>query len=168
MSAAALILPISLISALLLLVAALHDLAVRTVPNVIPALLLAAGLVLRAQDATLLAGLAAMLCVFVATTICWLRGWMGGGDVKLYAACSLLLAPAQVLPFVLASALFGGVLALVYLSLRAVTPKRANGMRPRSLAARMLRCERRRIRRGGPLPYAAAIALGAIFTLAAA
>jgi prepilin peptidase CpaA len=67
--------------------------------------------------------------------------------------------------FILASALAGGVLALIYLGLRAVTPVRPNGVRPQRFLARLIRAERRRVRRGGPLPYASAIALGAICVL---
>jgi prepilin peptidase CpaA len=37
--------------------------------------------------------------------------------------------------------------------------------RPPSLAARIIRVERWRLRRGGPLPYAVAIASGAFFVL---
>ncbi len=149
----------------LLLFAAAHDVALRTVPNVVPALLILAGAILRLDAGNFFVGLACMFCVFLVTAFCWRRGWMGGGDVKLYAACALLVPPALVLKFVLASALVGGVLSLIYLFLRAVSPKRANGVRPQSFVARLVRAERRRVRRGGPLPYASAIALGAICTL---
>jgi hypothetical protein len=39
------------------------------------------------------------------------------------------------------------------------------GARPRSLLARIVRVERRRLSRGGPLPYASAIAAGTIFII---
>lgn len=149
----------------LLLFAALHDVALRTVPNIVPALLILAGVLLRLASGNLLAGAACMAAVFVATALCWQRGWMGGGDVKLYAACALLVPPGLVMNFILASALAGGALALLYLALRAVSPKRPNGLRPQTFLARLVRAESRRVRRGGPLPYASAIALGAICTL---
>ena len=160
---------LSLVTAgiVLLLAAALHDVAVRTVPNTISVLLLALGVVLRVDDTMVLPGLAATGAIFVVTTFCWLRGWMGGGDVKLYAACGMLVPPPLVLPFVLTSALAGGVLALLYLVLRLVLPVRPCGVRPAAFVARVVRAERRRIGKGGPLPYAAAIAAGAVFTLTA-
>ena len=62
---------------------------------------------------------------------------------------------------VAATALAGGVLALAFvigrkLAKRPVTP------RPRAVLGRILRCEQWRLYRGGPLPYAAAIATGGV------
>ncbi len=104
------------------------------------------------------------LVVFVLAAICWRRGWMGGGDVKLLAAAAIAVPPSLVLSFITAVALCGGVLALLYLVAgRMVAPPPAS--RPRSLLARALRVEQWRIRRGGPLPYACAIAAGGLFIL---
>jgi prepilin peptidase CpaA len=89
---------------------------------------------------------------------------MGGGDVKLLGAAALLVPPATV-PHMLALVAFaGGILALIYLVGRAVAPRPA-GRRPHMLPLRILRAECWRIRRGGPLPYACAIAAGAALTL---
>ena len=157
-----------LLTCLLLAAAALHDVAVRTVPNVIPGLLLLIGLVWRLCDHSLLFGLAACASVFIATAIFWRRGWMGGGDVKLYAACALVVPPGLVLSFVLASAVIGGVLAVLYIVLNRLVPAQRRAGRPAGWMARLVRVERRRISHGGPLPYAAAIALGAMLTLVGA
>ena len=140
--------------AALLVMASLHDLVARTILNWLAGALAVLGFVLRA--------LTAGLVVFVLAAICWRRGWMGGGDVKLLAAAAIAVPPSLVLSFITAVALCGGVLALLYLVAgRMVAPPPAP--RPRSLLARALRVEQWRIRRGGPLPYACAIAAGALF-----
>jgi prepilin peptidase CpaA len=155
-----------LLVAALLLYAALHDIAARTIPDLVPGALAAAGIVLRLLAGDLLAGLAAAAIVFALTAFAWWRGWMVGGDVKLLAATALVVAPASVPGFVLAVALAGGVLAMTYLFLGRFLTIR-NGPRPSSLPRRALRAEAWRIGRRGPLPYGVAIAAGAIFTLAA-
>ena len=153
-----------LCSAGLLLMAALHDLAARTVPNWMAGVLAVLGLALRAVAGGLLAGLCAGAVVFVLAAICWRRGWMGGGDVKLLAASAVVVPPSLVLSFIAAVAICGGVLAIAYLIAgRLVAAPRT--ARPRTLLARALRVERWRIQRGGPLPYACAIAAGGLFIL---
>ncbi len=93
---------------------------------------------------------------------------MGGGDVKLLAAAALLLPPRLVPGYVLAVALAGGVLGLLYLGLGALLRRRApraTPRRPATLLRRALRAEAWRIRRRGPLPYGCAIAAGALFAV---
>ena len=148
----------------LLLIAALHDFIARTVPNWLAGTVAVSGIALRVLTGSLLGGAAVGLVVFVLAAICWRRGWMGGGDVKLLAAPAILIPPPLALNFVSAVAICGGVLALIYLLAgRIVTPPPVQ--RPHSLPARALRVERWRIRRGGPLPYACAIAAGGLFIL---
>lgn len=148
----------------LLLAAALHDSAFRTVPNAVPAALAALGLALRAAAGDLVAGLAAAAAVFAMLLFCWHRGWLGGGDVKLAAAAALLVPPPLVPSLLLATALAGGLLAALYLAASRLVPPPPPG-RPAGLLARAWRCERWRLHRRGPLPYAAAIAAGALATL---
>jgi prepilin peptidase CpaA len=100
--------------------------------------------------------------VFVISALCWRQGWVGGADVKLIGAASLSIAPSSIPVFMAAVAIAGGGLAAVYLMLRQVLPRPAQG-KPRSGLARALRAEQWRIRRGGPLPYACAIACGFLF-----
>ncbi len=147
-----------------LLVASLHDIVARTAPDWAAVVLLASGLALRLIYGNLLPGLAIGLLVFVLAAVCWRLGWMGGGDVKLLAAASVFVPPGQALPFILAVTLSGGVLALLYLvAQRFVAPP--SSVRPHTLWGRALRAERWRIRRGGPLPYACAIAVGGLLVL---
>lgn len=151
-----------LAGAALLLAAALHDIVARTVPNWIAGVLLLTGLALRVIDGTLLTGLLAAFLVLLATYVCWRRGWMGGGDVKLLAAAAMVVPPAAELGFVAAVALAGSALALIYLAARRLVA-RPGTRRPTGLIARAARAERWRIHRGGPLPYACAIAAGFLF-----
>ena len=149
----------------LLLAATLHDIAARTIPDQVSAAVALVGLADRLAGGGLVPALAAAGAVFVFAFLCWCRGWMGGGDVKLLAAATLLLPAGQpaalaTLAYLCAVALAGGVLAGLYLLLRVVVSL-PSGRRPVGLLARALRAERWRIRRGGPLPYAAAIAAGA-------
>ncbi|MBC4018885.1 prepilin peptidase [Siccirubricoccus deserti] len=148
----------------LLAAAALHDVAVRTIPNALPLLLAIDGTILRVLKGDIAWGLAASGAVFILAALCWRRGLMGGGDVKLLGAATLLVAPGMSVGLLLNVSLAGGALALIYLALRRAVAAPVPG-RPAGLLRRILRTERRRVRAGGPLPYATSIAAGAIFTL---
>jgi prepilin peptidase CpaA len=154
------------LAAVLLVYAALHDVAARTVPNWLPLCLLVLGCGARLADHSLLAGAAVGLITFVALLGLWLGGAMGGGDVKLWAATALLIPPLlqPELAFLLRVLLCGGVLAIFYLLLRFCVP-RPRGPRQGGLLRRIVRAEAWRIGRRAPLPYACAIAGGALSTL---
>jgi prepilin peptidase CpaA len=103
----------------------------------------------------IIAGLALWLPFYV-------MGWLGAGDVKLYAAAGAWLGPARAVEGALVGALFGAVLAVVYmlksqgikqtaetLGMAAATPEmlaRPSGTGKRSV-----------------LPYGVAIAFGALW-----
>ncbi|OYV50635.1 MAG: hypothetical protein B7Y73_03400 [Acidocella sp. 35-58-6] len=159
-------------AACLLVYAALHDLAARTVPNWLPLCLLALGVVVRVADHSLRIGLIITAITFVALFAIWFSGMMGGGDVKLWAATVLLIPPhLQVeMNFFLRVFLIGGALAVVYLALwLPVARLRSRGVgtfgAAQSLLQRVVRAEVWRISRRGPLPYAVAISGSAILTL---
>ena len=149
-------------SAVVLLNAALCDVAIRILPNRAALALLAIGLALRASDGTLPLAVAAAAAVFAVMFLLWWHGIMGGGDVKLLAACATLVPPAGILSLLLATALAGGVLAGLYLALGRLGPRRFAPRRPRSLPGRVWRIECWRISRRGPLPYGCAIAAGVL------
>jgi prepilin peptidase CpaA len=153
-----------LLGMLCLLIAAVHDVIARTAPNWAASVLVLAGLALRAVHGQLVTGLCVGAVVFVVAAFCWRRGWMGGGDVKLLAAAAILVPPAQSFTFITVVAVAGGLLAVIYIAARRIVPA-PSAVRPRHLLARALRAERWRIRRGGPLPYACAIAAGGLFVL---
>ena len=158
---------LTVVAAGLLVYAALHDVAARTVPNWLPAALLVIGCCARLIDHSLLSGGIVAAVTFAALFVIWLLGAMGGGDVKLWTATVLLIPPMlqPELAFFLRVVVFGGILAVIYLALRPLVPKRPPPARPAGLLLRVLRVETWRISRRGPLPYACAIAGGAIVTL---
>lgn len=147
----------------LLCVAALYDLGWRLIPNLVPLALASAGLLLRLAEGAhaIVASLVAAAAAAVLLGVAWWRGVLGGGDAKLGVAASLFVPPHALAPFLLATALAGGVLALAFLLARPLLPRR---IRPAGRAApllnRLARAEAWRIRRG-VLPYAVAIAAGA-------
>jgi len=148
----------------LLVVAATHDLAARTIPNALPAFLAGGGFLLHLAAGDLPAALVVATLVFVTAVLCWFRGWLGGGDVKLLAAAAMVVPVVALPAFILDVGLAGGLLALLYLLARRLVPA-ASVATPVSLAARVWRAECWRIRRGGPLPYGVAIAAGGVLTL---
>ena len=155
---------LTLTGAGVLLAASVHDIIARTVPDWMALALALFGLALRAMAGSLPAGLLAGAIVFVLAAFCWRRGWLGGADVKLLGAAAIVVSPNDVLTFIAAVALAGGVLALLYLAARRIVGAPA-ARRPGRLIARALRAERWRIHRGGPLPYACAIAAGFLFVV---
>lgn len=152
------------VSILLFLSAALHDVIARTVPNGLVVALAIVGVVARFIDQSLLLGVAIGTVTFFAAVLCWRRGWMGGGDVKLLGAGAIAIPPLHILSFITVMAVSGAGLALIYLLGRTLpAPRRSR--RPESFLARVARVERWRLHRGGPLPYACAIAMGGLLVL---
>jgi prepilin peptidase CpaA len=148
--------------ACMILAASLHDIVARTIPNGLALALAAAGIAVSVLDGHIYGSLLTACGVFLAAAVIWRRGWMGGGDVKLLGACALGIAPGSVLTFIAAVAIAGGVLAVLYLVARSLVSM-SRRQRPDGLIARAVRVERWRICRGGPLPYACAIAAGVLF-----
>ena len=144
-----------------LLFAALHDLGFRTVPNQVSVCILMLGIILRLQQGDLGAGLLCGLLTFVVTYVFWRFGWIGGADAKLLSASAVFVAPALLPTMIIDISLSGGVLAIIYLLGGYFAPRQIILAAPRvSIIARARRCELRRLRRRGPLPYAVAIATG--------
>jgi prepilin peptidase CpaA len=136
------------------LAAAGFDLATRRIPDLLSVAIVgafvmaapASGVDLVALGRHLLAG----AFVFALGALCFSRGWLGGGDVKLLAACAVWLGWDALFPFALATVMAGGVLAVAVLALRRLPPDWRERPPLSVLAAE----------RG--LPYAVAIAVGAI------
>lgn len=81
------------------------------------------------------------------------RGWLGGGDAKLLAAISLWAGPALVMPFLLYTAAAGGLLSGVYWFAARRSLAAAGGPDEKGLRAGLKT----------PVPYALAVAIGAIY-----
>lgn len=107
---------------------------------------------------SLLVCLAVLAVLTIGGTLVYSRGGIGAGDIKLAIAGSGMLSYPLCVPFLLYTAIAGGLLALVFLAVR------ANGRAVLSRAVYMTLA-------GAPgiatdkrekLPYAVAFALGAI------
>ncbi len=152
----------------LLLLAAWCDVATRTIPDGISVALAALGLLARATEGLVPAAASLLVAAGLFAAFVWLhaRGFIGGGDVKLIAALAIGFPPLSTLDFLVATVLAGGVLGLLYLSLRLLPEPSPLVPRPWAWPPRrILALERRRVSRRGPLPYAVAIAAGGILTL---
>ena len=139
---------IGVLAVILFAAAALGDLGWRRIPNAICLGLAALGLARLAMTApgweTALLELAVALAVLGAGAVLFHRGLAGGGDVKLLAAGALWLGLGGVAPFVMATALTGGGLAVLWIARRALVP---------SLGTQ-----------ASELPYGVAISAGGILT----
>ncbi len=106
-----------------LLTAAISDIRTRRIANWLS--LFIVGLFVVAAITRLVAGvdvmsalvwpLATGLFVFLVGLGAFAAGLMGGGDVKLLAAVALMAGPSFALPFVLYTAVFGGLIAAAML-----------------------------------------------------
>jgi prepilin peptidase CpaA len=152
-----------------LLYAAACDISVRLIPNRLSAAVIALALPFRLLDHDLLPGIAVTLMMFTVLTGAWLLRLIGGGDVKFWTACSLLIPPSAAAQglFSLRVILCGGGVALAYLVLRLLVRSKlpiAALPRSRRWIARVWRAEQWRARRNGSIPYGVAIALSAWVT----
>ncbi len=158
-------LPLYLAVAVMLLVtASAYDVALRIVPNRICLALGVDGLAIQASGHSISFSLSVMLLVFVPLATCWRHGLMGGGDVKLLTAVTLLVPPLAVPVLLLAVALAGGLLGTVYWTMMKIASPFAS-IRTRRGLRRVFNVERYRIRRGFSLPYAVAICTGTVCIL---
>jgi prepilin peptidase CpaA len=138
------------------LVAAIIDMRVRRIPNVLTATLAGIAVGLHASrglaDAAL--AIAAGLTAFALGSIVFRLGWFGGGDVKLLAAACALISLPQCVTLVALILAMGAVLALT-----------SAAMQGRLLA--LLRSTAAVAAHGAPterftLPYGVAIAAGSV------
>lgn len=137
-----------------LLAAALSDIARMRIPNTLSLGLAGIGFAWAAATG----GIVAVACAFLAAALlfgCGLlafqRGWMGGGDVKLIGACGAFAGTAGLLDFMIATALAGGVVTLVWVL---GAPLR------RALAGSVLTLD---VALSDRVPYGVAIAAGGLF-----
>jgi len=144
----------------LLAAAAAFDLASFTIPNLLSlALVLAFGFFALAAHFSLavfslhlLAGLIALVVGFVL----FVRGYIGGGDAKFFAAVALWLGLHDLLAYALVASLLGGLLTVALLALRQLPL-------PGSLASRgwILKLHEK----SSGIPYGVALAAGALALL---
>ena len=103
----------------LLLIAAWRDIVTRTIPDEVSLLLVAVGGLARLREgpSTLALSVATAALLFVFLVLVHSRGLIGGGDVKLIAALAIGLSPLSCYRFVVATAIAGGFLGILYLLL---------------------------------------------------
>ena len=143
----------------LLVFAAAHDVATMTIPNWVSILLAllfipaaaASGLTLEQTGAHLSVGAIALV---IGAVMFYLGVW-GGGDAKLVAAAAIWAGAAGSMQFVYGVALFGGLLALVFIICR-----RAGMKSDMAWLARLLSPKE-------GVPYGVAIAAGGIWAASA-
>ncbi len=150
------------------------DLKDRQIPNELVAAVAAVGLVhgLALRPGQVWLSLLVALGVFCGLGILSHYRIIGGGDLKLISAVTLLVPPERVGQLLIEIALAGGVLGCIYLlagyALRrpSATPSGVPELAgPEAGIALVIRTERDRIAAGGPLPYALAILGGAVIYL---
>lgn len=113
-------------------VSAVSDLRERRIPNLLTLSLalvglarIGWGLAAGAPAPALAADLAVGAAVFALATVGFGFGLLGGGDVKLMAAGALWLGAGSVLPFLMATALAGGLLAMIFVARRLLASGRS-------------------------------------------
>lgn len=156
---------VSILEILLLLYVATLDVATRLISNQICLALALLGIASQsASPMQVVEALIAAAILFVLLLVVYQRGWMGGGDVKLLVALAVGLTLTGIVQLLAATALAGGVLALVHITMRSLpNPKLAPA--GSSLLRRVYAVERWRQLRRAPLPYGVAIACGGIWSI---
>ena len=145
-------------------VAAATDLRSRRVPNALTIALALAALALAASHgpAAFFVSLATLAGVMLAGFVAFSFGWLGGGDVKLLAAGAAALGLPDAVPFLIYTALGGGVLAIV---VAVATGRLRSVLVSVALLLRPFAYKGTAAVRPSPslkLPYAVAIAFGAV------
>ncbi|MBR0722606.1 prepilin peptidase [Bradyrhizobium manausense] len=156
---------VSFLEVLLLLYVATSDIATRLIRNEVCIALALLGIAAQLSNPTQVAeSVVAAVILFLLLFAFYLRGMMGGGDVKLLVALAVGLPLAALMQLLTITALAGGVLALLHIMMRNLPyPKLAPA--GSSLVRRVYAVERWRHLRHAPLPYGVAIACGGIWTV---
>lgn len=162
--------PVALVAGLvfstILVVAAIGDLRTRRIPNKLVAVLALLGIAFCLARAPGITGLSQAGGGLLAGLVCWLPfyalGWLGAGDVKLYAAAGAWLGPARAAEGAVIGALFGALLALVWMVKSQGMKETAQTLGMATGTPEMLS---RSVSTGkrSTLPYGVAIAFGAIW-----
>jgi prepilin peptidase CpaA len=145
-------------------IAVLTDLRSRRIPNALTAALALAALVLHATQgvASFAVACATLIGVLLIGFVAFSFGWLGGGDVKLLAAGAAALGLPDAVPFLIYTAVGGGLLALAVAiamgRLKSVLASVTLLLRPFAYKGTVAVAPAKSI----TLPYAVAIAFGAV------
>ncbi len=148
--------------AALMLIAAFEDLRRLMIPNAVTVSICVLWPLYIAAAPSLLSIGGSLICallVFIAGALCFSRGYLGGGDVKLLAAAALWAGPGETPALLVLTGVLGGMLALLLLmppgaQIAALArAKLGTGEVPAKLGA------------GTPVPYGIAIAAAAMLVI---
>ena len=134
-----------------LVAAAISDLRAFRIPNMLSGILILLFVIAQIIDSSAVFPLWNIVHFEVALIVgmfLFSRGWIGGGDAKLYAATALWFATNAAIALLFFTTIAGGLLAILYILAR-LTGLRKN----------VPKKDRR-------IPYGVAIAVGGIFTAA--
>ena len=150
----------------ILVAAAIGDLRTRRIPNKLVAVLALLGIAYSVARAPDISGLSHAGGGLLAGLACWLPfyafGWLGAGDVKLYAAAGAWLGPARAAEGALIGALFGALLALAWMAKSHGMKGAAQTLGMAAATPEMLTPSAGSSKRS-TLPYGVAIAFGALW-----
>lgn len=150
----------------ILIAAAIGDLRTRRIPNKLVAVLALLGIAFSVVRAPVFPGLSQAGGGLLAGLACWLPfyalGWLGAGDVKLYAAAGAWLGPARAAEGALIGALFGAVLSLIWMARSQGMKGAAQTLGMAAATPGMLTPDSGSSKRS-TLPYGVAIAFGALW-----
>ena len=90
---------------------------------------LIAGLPVQAM----ITSISAAVLVFILGFVCFCLGWAGGGDVKLAATAALWLGAAITPAYLMLSAIFGALIALVFIAIAYLKRRRGDPVRTEAL-----------------------------------
>ncbi|MFT6339709.1 MAG: prepilin peptidase CpaA [Alcanivorax sp.] len=150
----------------LLMPAVYYDITERRIPNSLIAIfiLVIPAVLFLVQGASVLPShFAAAGIVFLSVFVFWLLGWLGAGDVKLLALVALIAGLSLVPELLLNTALCGLVLAV--LAIVAKGAFRQTGKRLFAVVRGAPAGEMEQDGSQAKLPYAVAIAAGAVLTV---
>ena len=150
----------------ILVAAAIGDLRTRRIPNKLVAVLALLGIAYSVARAPVIPGLSQAGGGLLAGLACWLPfyalGWLGAGDVKLYAAAGAWLGAARAAEGALIGALFGELLSLIWMAKSHGMKETAQTLGMAAATPGMLTPAAGSSKRS-TLPYGVAIAFGAIW-----
>jgi prepilin peptidase CpaA len=156
----------SLIDALILVAsasAAYTDVRTHRIPNALPiALCLAGAIATFVRDWHGIIAFVTILALALGIgTVLHAQRLLGGGDVKLIAAASAAYGTHDILAFLLATTLAGGIIALVYAAIRGRLSTTLINLQSMAIPA-LAGVRPTLIQTGTKMPYALAIFAGAI------
>jgi prepilin peptidase CpaA len=144
----------------LLAIAAAADVAQRTVPNWISVGIAVSGIAAQTSNGgwrAAASSAAVALALGALLIVPWSKRLIGGGDLKLAVGAAAWMGLGRILPFLLATALVGGVLAVPFLkSLTAVGRELLVALSRRRVGTEAPSTTERKV------PFAVAIAVGAV------